>query len=276
MPDVAPDDEDFDEEVIPNAYILHALPEEVAHLTLVRGKLKVFVVDGRKSLVETDGLPLEHSYDVPPSCYSVTFCVGVGKKNAEANTRMLLSGNIIIPCILIVGFAGGLVDGLTPGTLVIGDSVTDSSDTVLTADSRLLAIAESVRLPELAAMRGTIYTDNKVLTQSMEKRALAQSRDVIAVDMETFAAAQVAQKAGVSWLAIRAVTDGAADDLPFDFNAMMDADGNVSKGRVIASALTHPWTIPALIRLGTRSSLAAKNLARFLEAYLPLLSDVNI
>ena len=178
--------------------------------------------------------------------------------------------------LLICGFAGGLVDGLTPGTLVIGDSVTDSSGMVLTADSRLLAIAESVRLPELAAMRGTIYTNNKVLTQSVEKRALAQSRDVIAVDMETFAAAQTAQQAGVPWLAIRVVTDGAADDMPFDFNAMTAADGNVNKGRVIVSALTHPRTIPALIRLGARSSLAAKNLAHFLEAYLKASPDVNV
>ncbi len=199
------------------------------------------------------------------SCHAATQLLSAVKDASDSEYRTLL----------ICGFAGGLVDGLTPGTLVIGDSVTDSSGTVLTADSRLLAIAESVRLPELAAMRGTIYTDNKVLTQSAEKQALARSRDVIAVDMETFAAAEVAREAGVPWLAIRVVTDGATDDMPFDFNAMTGADGNVNKGRVIASALTHPRIIPALIRLGARSSLAAKNLAQFLEAYLPLLSDVN-
>ncbi len=205
---------------------------------------------------------------------------GAGAKNSRHSAALLLgkvepARNSGCRALLICGFAGGLVDGLTPGTLVIGDSVTDSQVRVLTADSRLLAIAESVRLPGCVAMRGTIYTDNKVLTRRVEKQGLAQNHDVIAVDMETFAAAEVAQEAGVPWLAIRAVTDGATDDMPFDFNAMTDANGNVSKGRVIASALTHPRQIPALIRLGARSSLAAKNLARFLEAYLQALPDVN-
>ena len=209
------------------------------------------------------------------SCWS-----GSGSANSRRVADQLLkqpkrAGFSVCRAFLICGFAGGLVDGLTPGTLVIGDSVIDSSGTMLTADSRLLAIAESVRLPELAAMRGTIFTDNKVLTRSAEKRALAQQRDVIAVDMETFAAAEVAREAGVPWLAARVVTDGAADDMPFDFNAMTGTDGNVNKGRVIVSALTHPLTVPALIRLGSRSSRAARNLAKFLQAYLQALPDVN-
>ena len=63
--------------------------------------------------------------------------------------------------------------------------------------------------------------------------------------------------------------------MPLDFNALADANGNVDKKRVIAATLTHPWKIPALIRLGARSSLAAKNLAAFLDAYLQALPDVN-
>ena len=110
---------------------------------------------------------------------------------------------------------------------------------------------------------------------SCGETSLAQQLDVIAVDMETFAAAEVAKEAGVPWLAVRVVTDGATDDMPFDFNAMTGADGNVNKGRVIVSALTHPHKIPALIRLGARSSLAAKKFALFLQAYLQALPDVN-
>lgn len=198
---------------------------------------------------------------------------GVGGRNAaKAAEAMHLP---MARCLLICGFAGGLATELTAGMLVLGEFVTNSTGEVLKADSRLLTVAESVRALDLCAMRGTIYTGDKVLGRGVEKQELAGRNDAVAVDMETFAAAQVAERYHVPWLAARVITDGVADDLPIDFNALADAEGNVDRKRVIAATLTHPWKIPALIRLGARSSLAAKNLARFLEAYLPLLSDVN-
>ena len=177
--------------------------------------------------------------------------------------------------LLICGFAGGLAAELTPGMLVIGESVTNSANEIMKADSRLLAVAESVRLPEVYAMRGTIHTGDRVLGKAVEKQELAGRSEAIAVDMETFAAAQVAEEYEIPWLAARVVTDGVSDDMPLDFNALADADGNVDKKRVIAATLAHPWKIPGLIRLGTRSQQAAKNLALFLEAFLRALPDTN-
>lgn len=198
---------------------------------------------------------------------------GVGMQNATRTAEaMHLS---MAHCLLICGFAGGLSAGLLPGTLVIGEAVTSSAGETFKADSRLLAVAESVRLPGLYAMRGMIYTGDKVLGLSAEKQELAGRCDAIAVDMETFGAAQVAARQHVPWLAVRVVTDGVDDDMPLDFNALAGADGNVDKKRVVGATLAQPWKIPALIRLGARSFHAAKNLALFLEAYLQSLPDVN-
>ncbi len=198
---------------------------------------------------------------------------GVGMRNAArtAEAMHLPSAR----CLLICGFAGGLSAGLLPGTLIIGEAVTDSTGETYKADSRLLAVAESILLPGLYAMRGTIYTANKVLGLGAEKQELASQCDAIAVDMETFGAVQVAERQHVPWLAVRVITDGVEDDMPLDFNALAGADGNVDKRRVIGATLAQPWKIPALIRLGARSSQAAKNLALFLEAYLQALPDVN-
>ena len=63
------------------------------------------------------------------------------------------------------------------------------------------------------------------------------------------------------------------EDLPFDFNALADAEGNVHRGRIVTKALLNPWKIPALIQLGQRSSLAARNLADFLQAFLDRLPE---
>jgi adenosylhomocysteine nucleosidase len=86
--------------------------------------------------------------------------------------------------------------------------------------------------------------------------------------METAGAAQIAEERGVPWLALRAVTDGIADALPFDFDAYTDAEGNVNRNQIVLAALTRPWKIPALIQLGGRSARAARNLATFLETLL--------
>jgi hypothetical protein len=85
--------------------------------------------------------------------------------------------------------------------------------------------------------------------------------------METLGAATAANAAGIPWAAARAITDGLEDDLPISFEQFMDASGEASRGKIIAHVLTHPWLIPKLIKLGGRASLAARNLADFVEEY---------
>jgi hypothetical protein len=108
----------------------------------------------------------------------------------------------------------------------------------------------------------------RVLAHAEEKAACKSQTNAVAVDMETWGAAQAAERAGARWVAIRAVTDGANDTLPLDFNAFADAQANPDRGRIMRHILLRPWKIPALIRLGARSSHAARRLASFLEAFL--------
>ena len=120
---------------------------------------------------------------------------------------------------------------------------------------------------------GTLVTADKVLVTSAEKRRLKEETGAVAVDMETAGAALAAAERGIPWMAIRAVTDGPNDTLPLDFNALADAEGDVDRKRILRATLTHPWKIPALIRLGQRSTLAARNLAIFLETFLKSLPE---
>ena len=48
-----------------------------------------------------------------------------------------------------------------------------------------------------------------------EKQELAKRTDAVAVDMETYAAAQAAEAHGVPWLAVRVVRYGVDESLPF-------------------------------------------------------------
>jgi adenosylhomocysteine nucleosidase len=190
---------------------------------------------------------------------------GVGAGKAARETQRLLAENAI-ERLMICGFGGGLTASMTPGSLIVAERVLDAtgeasaSPMVYTPDRRMLERADGPC--------GDLVTVRKVVTTPDEKRALYARTKAQMVDMETAGATAVAEQAGLPWLAVRVATDSVDEALPLDFNALADAEGNVDRGRVIAATLAQPWKIPALIRLGGRSALAAKNLTRFLEIYL--------
>ena len=197
-------------------------------------------------------------------------CSGVGQKNAAASVNSYRNG---LDNLLVCGFAGGLSERLKPGDLILADKVTDGTTTFAPNDT-LLASAKSVQVSNAKIEIGTLVTVDKVANERpQEKRELAAQTGAIAVDMETVGAVRVAQERGIPWLAVRAITDGVNDELPLDFNALANPDGSVNRGRVIRATLAQPHKIPALIRLGQRSSLAANNLAAFLVAFLQTLPE---
>jgi adenosylhomocysteine nucleosidase len=182
--------------------------------------------------------------------------------------------------LLICGFGGGLTSDLPPGSLMVANRVQTSGPSqnqqTYFPDPAMVAFAESISVPGVRKKRGTLATVSHVLTTPDEKRHLAECTGAIAVDMETADAARVAQSQGIPWLSVRAITDGAEDTLPLDFNAFTDEDGNIDQGRVLRATLLRPWKIPALLRLRARSSLAARNLAAFIESFLAALPEDKV
>lgn len=221
-------------------------------------------------------------------------CSGVGMRNMVPHLNFLLSmahgtyrsprlgreshvEQLPIRRLLICGFGGGLAPEIAPGDLFIADKVTHIVEEKkiyeeYLPDSGLHTLARSVPVT-LRRKHGILITESRILTHVSEKKAVYARTGAAAVDMETAAAVRLADSHHVPWLAVRTISDGPGDSLPLDFEALSDADGNVDKGRVIRATLTHPWKIPALIRLGARSSLAAKNLATFIEAFLAALPE---
>jgi adenosylhomocysteine nucleosidase len=217
----------------------------------------------------------------PPQGFYLDVAIsGAGARNAARTTADLLGAHREgVPFLLICGFAGGLQESLAPGAIVVADRVLDATGafdpdiSIYRPDSALLRAAESVRLSESSVRVGSLITRERVLITPTEKRACAAETQAIAVDMETAGAAHVAQACNIPWLAVRVVTDGVDYAMPLDFNALADADGHVDRGRVARAVLTHPWKIPALIRLGKNSSLATRNLAMFLKTFLQTLPE---
>ncbi len=204
--------------------------------------------------------------------------------NADADIVMAKSGmgaeracacaeTLIARCkprlLLIAGFCAGLTEEAAPGDLILADEAMDrtSGRRYLPAPA-LLAAAQSARPPGIPLHTGRLLTATRIARTRGEKQAIrSEWAEATALDMETTGAVAAAEAAGIPWLAVRAVTDGLRDSLPFDFAPWTDPrTGEIIRSRVAAAALTHPWKIPALIRLGARSTRAARRLALTLES----------
>ena len=192
---------------------------------------------------------------------------GMGAEKAKRAVESLFSNPTGQELLLVCGFAGGLKDGLAVGSIILVESVLSSEApyAALNIDDPILKIREGWGVKSVT---GSLVSVPSVLTSSEEKRACAERTGAIAVDMETFSAVKTAQALGVRCLAIRVITDGVNDALPLDFNAFSNAQGEPDRGKIIAHVLLHPRKVPALIRLGGRSSKAAKNLSSFLCALI--------
>ena len=95
---------------------------------------------------------------------------------------------------------------------------------------------------------------------------MASSGDV--VEMESYFVLRAAAGAHVPAVAVRAISDAVEEDLPMDFNRVLDSQGAVRMRRLVGELAREPRRISGLVRFGMRSRRAAHALADFLDRYL--------
>lgn len=187
---------------------------------------------------------------LPPN---VTILItGMGAAAAErVATARLAEGDW--SAVLTCGFAGGL-NPVLPIGLVLAD--TDEDFPLRPA---LLAAG---------AQPGSFYCAEHVALTAFEKTMLRERTGADAVEMESGVIRQLCRARGIPSATVRVISDTASEDLPLDFNALVNADGKLSLGKLARSVLRRPRKIPALIALGRHSKLAARRLAAVLRAVL--------
>jgi adenosylhomocysteine nucleosidase len=160
-----------------------------------------------------------------------------------------------LEAIVSVGFCGALRPELQPSQIVVGMEVLDPR-----AGTRYpcLAIESSCE-----HQTGVIASQDRVITDREEKAELSAS-GAAAVDMESFAVAEAANRAGVPFFCVKSVSDLANETFRIDFNQMRTQEGRIARGKIVLYVLTHPWMLGELFRLRRRSQDAARALGDFL------------
>jgi adenosylhomocysteine nucleosidase len=199
---------------------------------------------------------------------------GVGARRAAvASSEIIRSEYGPFDCCISSGLAGGLRDSYRIGEILAArrifseSSRTDGSSQSVQGSGALLSFAAEGG----ATVAEQFYSADHIVSTAGEKRLLGEAYD--AVEMESFEILRESQAVGVPAIAIRAISDVAAEDLPIDMNQVFTDEGQVSIPRVLGQVALRPQSLPGLIRLGKNSGIAAESLVRFLDAYVAALAS---
>lgn len=188
---------------------------------------------------------------------------GIGPVNAANATAALI--NLERPEFIInFGFAGGVLPGLMPGELVIAERVMLQRERLFSEQSGLdMKLAEKTR--EL--LKGELHPATFITTTGVKSKKelavyLPEGTTSPVIEMETAAVLKVALREGVPLLALRGISDDAAEELGFTVEeftgpGMLD----IRLYKVIWTICRKPWLIPQLMRLAGNSGKASQAMA---------------
>jgi len=183
-----------------------------------------------------------------PKFSASTLITGIGQANAEKSINDVLSSQRP-SLVLSSGFAGGLRPNLETGTVLF------SGDT----DSGLHAA-----LVNAGAKPGQFHCSKRIITTAKDKQRLWKSTDADAVEMESQFIYAVCRKQNIPCATVRVILDTATEDLPLDFNRMMNARQEMSYGKLVLALMKSPRKIGELLKLQKHMRIAARSLAQVL------------
>lgn len=231
--------------------IVVALPEELSTLTSAR-------IDKGHCAIVADNLVVALS--------------GAGPYNAARTAGLLIEQGA--RRLLSWGCAAALEPKLQPGDLVLADSLYARDKKRIHCDpdwieqtARILRHIEQLRIGGLACSASIVSTHT-------DKQTLYEQTRAIAVDMESYAVAETARRAAIPCIALKAVADPAATDLPEAVVHALNPQGEIDKIRLFGHILTHPFELPGLIALG-KQFYTARNSLKLISHYLDKISSFN-
>ena len=177
---------------------------------------------------------------------------GIGKSNAEKAIRNVVADQtpaLVLSC----GFAGGLRPELPSGSVVFDvDPETPLRPILISA----------------GAVPVKFHCVERIVTTAREKQALCQKVGADAVEMESRIICDICRSKQIPSATVRVILDSADQDLPLDFNLVMNSEQKIEYSRLAVTLAKSPGKIPELLRLQRQSSAAAKRLADVLTSVL--------
>jgi adenosylhomocysteine nucleosidase len=186
---------------------------------------------------------------------------GAGCQSAARATRALVEGHRP-EWIISAGFAGGLDDSLAQGDILMANQIVDTVDRRLDIDFKLVHSAA-------AASRhfhvGRLLTTDFIIREPSEKRAVGKRYGALAVDMESWAVADVCRGEKIRFLSVRVISDAIEQTLPRDIDNLVKRKSTAGRlGAAAGAILRRPASIKDMWQLKEDALVASERLATFL------------
>ena len=180
---------------------------------------------------------------------AVAVCGGIGRIAAARAAEHIIEA--YQPAVLVsVGFAGALKQELKVADLFLPSEVVD---------------LESGKGFPTSKGEGILATSGTILGKT-EKAQLATS-GATAVDMEAAGVAEVAQRRGLEFLAIKGISDELDFDLP-EMAGLVDPGGKFRAAQFITYVALRPRMWPVVRKLAANTARAADALSQALDTLL--------
>ncbi len=195
---------------------------------------------------------------------------GAGREAAARATEALIDGHQP-DWVISAGLAGGLVSALGRHDLLVADSLLDASGDRLDIDLRV----DPESLKETPGVHvGTLLTVDRIARTPKEKRALAEKHPALAVDMETFATAQVCARRGVRLLAVRVIGDAVDEEMAPEVRGLLkQKSGAAQFGAALGAIWNRPSSVKDMYQMRENALLASDRLAKFLAGMVEQLGE---
>jgi len=190
---------------------------------------------------------------------------GMGFDNAAMAAKALIHDGA--PDLLIsTGFCGGIDPELLSGDVVVAKSIVIAKEGSYEEIPALFspvcqAFVTRQRSEGNRTVEGTFVSTPEIMQKRSLAAVLPGHYTNPVVEMESAAVAIIAAENNIPLVAIRAVSDPAAEELKFSLNEFCDPEmRRINPYKVLATILKRPYIVPQLIRLSRGSSRAAGSL----------------
>ncbi len=196
---------------------------------------------------------------------------GPGRERARLATDRLHAGHRPTWTIA-AGLAGGLDPTLRVGDALIADEVRD-----LNANRFRIPFALSDDLAKDHGggrlVAGSLLTVDRIVASPEAKAELHASTSASAVDMESWAIADLCVGRGARFLAVRAISDAAEDPVPPEVATLLGPTEGYRWGATFGALWKRPAIVGDLWALRERAVHAADRLAKALDLVVRHLND---
>lgn len=170
--------------------------------------------------------------------------------------------------VVSAGFAAGLDSTFKRGQIVVAERVIATGASAIDCSLRLSP--QEVEQSKVAY--GTLHSTQEPLSSVENKKSLGATSGAIAADQESYGVARACREKGVSFLAIRILTEGLEDELPSDVATILGKTDWVEKvGSLTGAAFQRLSAMKDLYQVGEDALRASEKLAKFLKAMTPQL-----